>query len=200
MRYLQRKFHQSKAKFCNFCTLMVKYIINLTRITVGKFWRTIRLSNGALKTMNSSCDSKCENEIKEEVGSDGQIESESTSSDSDVSQHDTSSETGLTRRYLTRTGIAALAESGSAQVVTSDNESSAKNSVTSDSYQQSLAPSSAKVYALQGHTDTKRILGKESIGTRDVQHQQAAFFSLWSKEHKTREQVLKEEKGKFDFW
>jgi hypothetical protein len=203
MRYqhLRRKFYHSKAKFCYFCSLMVKYIIHLARFTAGKFWRTIRQSNGALKTMNSSSDTKRENDIKDTVGSDGQIESENTSSDSDVSQHDTASETGLSKRYITRAGIAASVESESAQVITNDSDSSAvKNSVTSDIYQQSLAATSTKVCTLQGHADTKRILGKESVGTREIQHQQAAFFSLWNKDHKTREQVVKEEKGKSDFW
>jgi hypothetical protein len=198
-RRLCNRFYSTKIKFQFYCTLMVRYIFNCAKYTVGKFWRSIRLSDGALKTMSSSCDTKCENDVKEAEGSDGQKENETASSDSDGSQHDGSPDSVLSKRYPTRTGVASLAESEGAQIISNDSDvSTTKNSVASESCQQSLATTSTKLCPSRGHVDSKRILGKESVGTRDLQHQQASFFSLWSssgKEHKTREQVTKEEKG-----
>ena len=182
-----------------YCIRMTSLFTGLTFYLlrrVGGLWPRIA---GSGRAMSSSGETKHDDEIDNtKIDDNGTRIVNCSASDSNIRAASTSPETEASRHRL---GVSAMVLEES-QVISSEYVSVTENgSTTPVSSDESLMVANTKQSSALGHIESKRTLDKESVASRDVQPQQASLFSLWSNptkdcSHKTREQVVKDEKGK----
>jgi len=182
--YLFHRFSRTRIGY--YCIRMTSLIIGFAVFLGRHIWRMI---SGSIRAMSSSSKTEVtnDNETEKKTSDDGQTWAENTVTK--MKEDVVSSETESVTRHRTNNFSVGLEESP--VILSEDVCLTAKKSTAPGCSDELSVAANTKLSSTSEHLESKRVLGKESVASSHVQ--QFSMFSLWSR---TREQVVKDEKGK----